>query len=155
MVNAVLYLVDNGCKWHSLPHDFPPYTTVSNFYHAAVKSGLWENLLTALVNITCEEDNRKAAPSYGIIDSQSLKTTGAAEERGIDGGKKTKGRKRDIVVDTMGNLLAVIVHAANIHDTKSGIPVAERAIGKHPSIYNVFVRMPAIGRHLKRQQRRS
>ncbi|MBS5572132.1 MAG: transposase [Clostridiales bacterium] len=90
LVNAVLYLVDNGCKWHSLPHDFPPYTTVSNFYHAAVKSGLWENLLTALVNITCEEDNRKAAPSYGIIDSQSLKTTGAAEERGIDGGKKQK-----------------------------------------------------------------
>ena len=85
------YLVDNGCKWRSLPHDFPPYTTVSNFYHAAVKSGLWEKLLMALVSITREEDNRKAAPSYRIIDSQSVKTTGASEERGIDGGKKQKG----------------------------------------------------------------
>ena len=73
-------------------------------------------------------------PTYGIIDSQSAKTVLASEERGIDGGKKIKGRKRHIVVDTQGNLLAVVVHAANIHDTKSGINPARKAFVKYPTI---------------------
>jgi len=73
-------------------------------------------------------------PTYGIIDSQSAKTVLASEERGIDGGKKIKGRKRHIVVDTQGNLLAIVVHAANIHDTKSGINPAKKAFTKYPAI---------------------
>jgi len=77
---------------------------------------------------------RKPGPTYGIIDSKSVKTTLACEDRGIDGGKKIKGRKRHIVVDTMGNLLAVKVHAANIHDTKSGINPAKSAYEKYPTI---------------------
>lgn len=76
---------------------------------------------------------RNAGPSYAIIDSQSFKTTSPAEERGIDG-EKTKGRKRHIVVDTMRNLLAVVIHAANIHDTKAGILAARDAFKKYPSI---------------------
>ena len=88
MVDAILYLVDNGCKWRNLPHDFPPHTTVSNFYYAAIKSGLWEKLLTALVRNTREQSCRTSELSYAIIDSQSVKTTGPAQERGIDGGKK-------------------------------------------------------------------
>ena len=90
LVNAVLYLVENGCKWRNLPHDFPPHTTVSNFYYAAIRSGLWEKILAALVEKTRVNAGREAAPSYGIIDSQSVKTTGAAEERGIDGGKNKR-----------------------------------------------------------------
>ncbi len=77
---------------------------------------------------------RKSVPTYGIIDSQSAKTVLASEERGIDGGKKIKGRKRHIVVDTQGYLLAIVVHAANIHDTKSGINPAKQAFEKYPSI---------------------
>ena len=77
---------------------------------------------------------RNASPSYGIIDSQSVKTIYASEDRGIDGGKKVKGRKRHIVVDTMGNLLSVVVHAANIHDTKSGIDPALEAFFWYPTI---------------------
>jgi putative transposase len=73
-------------------------------------------------------------PTYGIIDSQSAKTVLASEERGIDGGKKIKGRKRHIVVDTQGDLLAVCVHAANIHDTKFGINPAKQAFNKYPTI---------------------
>ena len=73
-------------------------------------------------------------PTYAIIDSQSTKTMYASEERGIDGGKKIKGRKRHIVVDIMGNLLSVCVHAANIHDTKAGINPAKKAYEKYPSI---------------------
>ncbi|AXQ78390.1 hypothetical protein DDV21_004500 [Streptococcus chenjunshii] len=69
---------------------------------------------------------RAASPTYAIKDFQSMKTTDAAEERGIDGGKKVKGKKRHIVVDTMGNLLVVVVHAANSHNTTSGILVARQ-----------------------------
>ena len=67
LINAVLYLLENGCKWRNLPHDVPPHTTVSNFYYAAVKSGLWEKLLAVLVRYTREKAGRKTEPSYGII----------------------------------------------------------------------------------------
>lgn len=92
LVDAVLYFIDNGCKWRNLPHDFPPYTTVANFYYAAIRSGLWEKIRAALVErVRTTGAGRSAGPSYAIIDSQSVKTTSAAEERGIDGGKKQKG----------------------------------------------------------------
>ena len=91
LIDAVLYFVDNGCKWRNLPHDFPPYTTVANFYYAAIRSGLWEKIRAALVERVRTDAGQNAGPSYAIIDSQSVKTTSAAEERGIDGGKKQKG----------------------------------------------------------------
>ena len=80
------------------------------------------------------KEGRAESPSYGIIDSQSVKTLYASDERGIDGGKRIKGRKRHIFVDIMGNLLSVVVHAANIHDTKSGINPAKEAFEKYPTI---------------------
>jgi Transposase and inactivated derivatives len=91
LVNAVLYLVDNGCKWRALPHDFPPYSTVHSFYRRARLNGLWEKVLEAVVEKTRLRAGRNPSPSYGIIDSQSVKTIYASEERGIDGGKKQKG----------------------------------------------------------------
>ena len=81
-----------------------------------------------------KKNDRAASPSYGIIDAQSVKTQLASEERGIDGGKKVKGRKRHIIVDTRGHLLHVSVHAANLSDTKAGGAVIERAAEKHPTI---------------------
>ncbi|MFK0578756.1 IS5 family transposase [Campylobacter jejuni] len=77
---------------------------------------------------------KKATPTYAIIDSQSVKTTGKAEQKGLDGGKKVKGRKRHILVDTIGNLLGVVVHAANIHDTRAGIMVVDKALKTYPTI---------------------
>lgn len=90
LVNAVLYLTDNGCKWRALPHDYPPHDTVWSFYRRARESGLWERIMAALVEKVRKKAEREASPSYGIIDSQSVKTVGASEERGIDGGKKRK-----------------------------------------------------------------
>ncbi len=91
LAGAVLYFVDNGCKWRNLPHDFLPYTTVANFYYAAIRSGLGEEKHAALVERVQIDPGRNAGPSYAIIDSQSVKTASAAEECGIDGGKKQKG----------------------------------------------------------------
>ena len=90
LTNAVLYLVDTGCKWRQLPHDFPPYSTVHSFYRRARINGMWNKILKYVVKKTRINAGRKESLSYPIIDSQSVKTTLASEERGIDGGKKQK-----------------------------------------------------------------
>ena len=86
----MLYLVDSGCKWRHLPHDFPPYTTVLNFYRKAVREGIWEKILEVLVKKVHTEEGKNAEPSYALIDSQSVKTVYSSEKRGYDGGKKRK-----------------------------------------------------------------
>ena len=83
---------------------------------------------------------KQAMPTYAIIDSQSVKTASSAHDKGFDGGKKIKGRKRHIAVDTLGNLLSVVVHAANIHDTKAGIFVAKKAFETYPSLIRFLCR---------------
>jgi len=91
LMNAVLYLNKTGCQWELLPNDFPPYTTVSSFYHRAIANGIWVQINKALVELERLSRERTPEPTYGLIDSQSVKTIGASEERGIDGGKKNKG----------------------------------------------------------------
>ena len=90
MTDAVLYLVNSGCKWRQLPHDFPPYSTVHSFYRRARISGLGDKILEHLVKKTRTNAGREENPSYAITDSQSVKTVAGSEERGIDGGKKRK-----------------------------------------------------------------
>ena len=90
LMDAVLYFVKTGCQWRHLPHDFPPYSTVHSFYRRARKSGLWDTILEHLVEYTRKNAGRSPNPTYALIDSQSVKTTSASEERGIDGGKKQK-----------------------------------------------------------------
>ena len=89
LVNAVLYLIDNGIKWRSMPHEYPPWSTVHSFYYRARRDGLWEKVQQAIVKKVRKEANRNDSPSYAIIDSQSVKTVYASEKRGIDGGKKS------------------------------------------------------------------
>jgi len=90
LINAVLYLVKTGCQWRLLPNDFPPHDTVWSFYRRAVKSGKWEKVMDALVKKTRVDAGREPTPTYGLIDSQSAKTTLACEDRGYDGGKKSQ-----------------------------------------------------------------
>ena len=90
LIDGVLYLVNNGCKLRALAHDYPPYSTVHTFYRRARLGGLWEKVLGATVEKTRVAAGRNAGPSYGLIDSQSVKTVYASEEIGIDGGKKRK-----------------------------------------------------------------
>ena len=90
LVNAVLYLLKTGCQWRLLPNDFPPHDTVWSFYRRAVLSEKWERAMDALVEKTREDAGRNLTPTYGLIDSQSAKTTLASEDRGFDGGKKSQ-----------------------------------------------------------------
>jgi putative transposase len=103
----------------------------------AKESGLWERIMDALVMKTRFESGKAFCPTYAIVDSQSVKTTLAAQDRGVDGGKKIKGRKRHIAIDTMGNMLSIKVHAANIHDTNYGALVLSKAKKKYQSIRGV------------------
>jgi len=89
LVNAVLYINKTGCQWRLLPNDFPPHDTVWSFYRRAKKSGLWEKIMAAPVVKTRLDSGRTALPTYSIIGSQSIKTTLAAEDKGIDGGEKS------------------------------------------------------------------
>ena len=90
LLNAVLYVVDSGCKWRELPHDFPAWQTVYSFFRRANEKGLWDKILEHMVKVTRERAGRNASPSYALIDSQSVKTVYASEQVGYDGGKKTK-----------------------------------------------------------------
>ena len=90
LINAVLYLVKTGCQWRLLPNDFPPHDAVWSFYRRAVKSGKWEKAMDVMVKKVRIDAGRKSTPTYGLIDSQSAKTTSASDDRGFDGGKKNQ-----------------------------------------------------------------
>lgn len=88
LINAVFYIEKTGCQWRYLPKDYPPHDTVWSFFRRARDSGLWERIKDELVKATRKKAGRNETPSYAIIDSQSVKTIAASEERGFDGGKK-------------------------------------------------------------------
>ena len=110
VVNAMLYMLTTGCQWRLLPHDFPPYTTVQRYFYGWRDDGTWRRINHHLLMAAREAMGREASPSAGVIDSQSVKTTESGGPRGYDAGKKIKGRKRHILTDTTGLLVAPIVH---------------------------------------------
>jgi putative transposase len=141
ILNAILYKVKTGCQWAAIPHDLPNYKTVYTYFTWWTIDGTLDAILTALREGARKQAGREPTPSAAIIDSQSVKTTAYGGEEGsigVDGHKRVNGRKRHILVDTLGLLLAVVVTAANLPDREGARQLA-RACSDYPRLVKIWV----------------
>jgi putative transposase len=116
ILNGIFYLLRTGCAWRYLPREYGPWSTVYHYFYHWRHSKTWEQIHTVLRERVRRAIGREPTPSAAIIDSQSVKTTEQGGPHGDDGGKQVNGRKRHILVDTLGLLLNVVVHPANLQD---------------------------------------
>ena len=141
VVNAILYVLCAGCAWRMLPHDFPAWKTVYHYFRAWRIDGTWEQINHKLHQWVRVSEDREASPSAAVLDSQSVKTaTPAAIEVGYDAAKQVKGRKRHLLVDTLGLVLMVVVTAASIPEREG----AKQVFARLAQVQNSFGRLVLI-----------
>jgi transposase len=149
VVDAIFYIAQSCCQWRLLPKEFPPFTTVQYYFYRWREDGTWLSINHELVMLAREREGREASPSAGVIDSQSAKTTEAGGPRGYDAAKKINGRKRHLLVDTMGLLIAAIVHRADIQDRDGARPLLAGMRQAFPWLRHVFADAAYAGAKLR------
>jgi putative transposase len=149
VMNAILYILASGCQWRALPKDFPPRSTVQYYFYSWRDQRIWRRINLALVRRVRLAMGRNSAPSAGVIDSQSVKTTESGGPRGFDSAKRVRGRKRHIVTDTQGFLLAVLIHTANVQDSHGAVPVLKLLRQTFPKLRHIFADRVYRGDKLK------
>src|SRR3712207_2524787 len=140
ILNAVFYLLKSGCQWRMLPRDFPPWKTVFHYFRKWRMDGTWERMNRAMRRRLREKLGREPEPSAGIVDAQPVKTTGVGgKQRGFDGAKKVRGRKRHILVDTEGLLVEARAHSAKVPDQDGIRRLLDPARGRLPRLSYLWV----------------
>lgn len=132
IVNAIFYVVLTGVQWRYLPHDFPNWRTVYEYFAKWSRDGTWDRMEQALRAKARRASRRKARTTLGIIDSQTAKTSESGGPRGYDGSKKTLGRKRNLVVDSIGLPITHVRTSANVYDVKPALRLIRRAKKREP-----------------------
>ena len=138
VVNAIFYLLRTGCQWRLLPREFPAWGTVYHYFRTWSSSGVWTCLHREIYEQTRRAAGRRPCPSVVIMDGQSVKTTERGGVRGFDGHKQVKGRKRHILVDTLGLPIASRVEPANMSDRRAGGRLLSGLAALFPEIRTVF-----------------
>jgi putative transposase len=139
VVNAILYIVKAGCQWRMLPGDFPSWKLIYYYFNTWKKNGVFDVIHESLVEEIRLKHGKKEQPTVGIIDAQSVKSTlVSSQDRGYDAGKKIKGIKRHIIVDTLGLVLAVVIQSASVQDRDGAIPVITKMFEGWNQIIKIF-----------------
>ncbi|MDE7110805.1 MAG: IS5 family transposase [Muribaculaceae bacterium] len=134
ILNALFFLIKTGCQWKLLPNDFPKWRTVYEFYRKWISIGFFDRLTRELIPMARDSQEKSSQPTVAVIDSQSVRSGLAQSEKGIDGGKKIKGIKRHLAVDSNGFPLSIVTSRANVHDSKGAIGLAVDVACKYPAI---------------------
>jgi len=149
-MDCILYINKTGCQWRMIPKDFLPYNTVFYYFTKWKREGVFEDIMDTLREKLRVALGKEESPSVGIIDSRTAKTSQHVDkDRGIDGNKKIKGRKEQLLTDTLGLPLAILVHEANIHDSKGAESALARIAHKFPRLKKILADGGYRGEELK------
>lgn len=138
VLDAIFFVLRSGCQWRMIPRDLLPWDAAYRWYRHWIATGVWDRIHDALREQVRLADGRESAPSAAVLDAQSIKSSEGGQARGFDMGKKTTGRKRHLVVDTLGLVLTVMVTSASVQDRPGGRSILQHLAARFPSIALVW-----------------